>query len=341
MVFNDLFSFEAIRDYLKARNIEPFLGETLFPEVKVQDMDIAYIKGANNLPVIASVHSLDTETETAARDDVEMVKARLALIKRKIRMSEELIIKLKSPRNSAELEHAKQMFFNDAEQMYMAVKTRIEKMRMDVLVNGVIDRTNTNAQVVSVSYGFPPEHLNSLAGSSVWSDPASDPLNDIITWSERLSENSGVVATRAITSSKVMYTLLSHPKLKQNIVGSSGAFLTKNKLNEFMQSNGLPVIVTYDKKFRREDQSGDYKTERFFPEDRFVMFGDGILGETVYGLTPEEIELQDKGDITENNNVIVQVYNTQDPVSTWTKAVAMALPTFPAAGEVISSAVLG
>ena len=66
------------------------------------------------------------------------------------------------------------------------------------------------------------------------------------------------------------------------------------------------------------------------------MFPDGALGNTIYGLTAEEIELANDSSVDMNSigNIIAMVYNTTDPVARWTKAVATALPSFPVADEI-------
>lgn len=341
MNFDEIFGYAVLRDYLKERKLPTFLGAILFPEDKVQDIDLAYIKGANNNPVSASVHSFDTETEIASRDSQYMVKERLALIKRKIRMGEELLIKLKTPRTSQELEKAKQMVFNDAEKMFLAVKTRVEAMRMEVLTTGKIV-VDENGAKITVDYGMPTDNIKTLAGTSLWTDPDSDPIKDIINWMDGLITTSGVKATRALTSNVVLSNLISHGKVRKYILGTESKMLTKTVLNDFFVANDLPKVATYDDRYRVQGKDGKYTTKRYFDENKFVMFGDGTLGESIYGLTPEEVELQGKDgfDISENDKVIIQIYSTQDPVSHWTKAVATCLPTFPSANEVISAKVI-
>ena len=68
---------------------------------------------------------------------------------------------------------------------------------------------------------------------------------------------------------------------------------------------------------------------------------DGNLGETLFGLTAEELELRKKPDvdITEIGNVVIEQYATNDPVAKWIKAVATALVTFPCADQVFMATI--
>ncbi|MGP1567972.1 MAG: major capsid protein [Peptoanaerobacter stomatis] len=336
MDFEELFGMSVIRDYLRQRQYKPFLGEILFPEIKIQDIDFAFIKGANNMPVTASIHSFDTQTQISSRTTVDYVKERLALIKKKIKMGEELLIKLNTPRTTAEFEKAKEMVFNDIDMMVMAVKARIEAMRMEALTTGKIV-VNENGANISIDYGVPSTNIKTQAGTSVWTHQDSDPLKDMLDWADSLVINCGVRPTRALTSGAILSTLLNHGKVKRDMFGSTTKMISKKELNDFLESHDLPTIATYDERYKVQNTNGTYITKRYFDENKFVMMPEYELGETVYGLTPEEVELQGKSgqEISESEKVTVQIYATQDPVGRWTKAVATCLPSFPVASEVL------
>ena len=204
MGYEELFSTGTILDYLKERTFPVFLGEVLFPETKIQDFDLEYIKGANCLPVSASIHSFDTETEIASRDAIEKVKQSLALVKRKIKMDEKLLIKLQSPRNAAELESAKKLYFNDVDKMVLAVKTRVEAMIMELISSGRITTEENGLTGLTLDYGLSSSQIKTNAGTSLWTDPQSDPLKDLDEWVNEMV-NSGVsTPTRALTSNVVL-----------------------------------------------------------------------------------------------------------------------------------------
>ena len=59
----ELLSLRELVDYTQTRQFPPLMGEVLFPEQKIDALEIEMLKGANNLPVAASVHAFDTETE--------------------------------------------------------------------------------------------------------------------------------------------------------------------------------------------------------------------------------------------------------------------------------------
>ena len=109
-----------------------------------------------------------------------------------------------------------------------------------------------------------------------------------------------------------------------------------------LQQFNLPTIVTYDAKYNKENAEGVLVKERYFPENKLVMFGDENPGESIFGVTPEESRLLSNGS---NNytvgNIFAMVYESNlDPVGTWTKASGTALPSFPEADNVFQATVL-
>ena len=103
----EVFNTNELVNYFKERKVTPMLGESLFPERKIQDIEFDMILGTGGLPVSAEVHAFDTETQLASREAIEKGVASLALIKRKIKIAEKEIIKINNPRTDSELAFVK------------------------------------------------------------------------------------------------------------------------------------------------------------------------------------------------------------------------------------------
>ncbi|MTI56150.1 major capsid protein [Geosporobacter ferrireducens] len=331
----ELFNVKEILNYLSNRQYPALLGENLFPEVKKQSLTFDIIKGAGKVPVIASVHAFDTEAEIGSREGSKQAME-LALVKRKLPMKEQDIIALESPRNAAEQQYLMKEVYNDIDVLVAGVKARIELMRMDALANGVLT-INENNLNLTIDYQVPDDHKEALAGTDVWTSPDSDPIGDMERWADALD----VKPTRALTSKFVRNALLRHPKIIGALFGRDSMRVpTVSDLNAFMTQHQLPTIATYDEVYRKQEANGTYTRNRYFPANKFVMFGPDILGETIYGPTAEEIRLTRDPNIQTQmiGKVLAMVYEEgKDPVSTWTKAVATALPSFPAADEVFQA----
>ena len=331
----DLFTQNEVLNYVRNREYKPLLGETLFPERKTPSLKFDQIRGGSRIPIAASVHAFDTEAQIGSRQ-ASKETLELTLIKRKMQLKEEDIIALENPRTQVEQEYLVGQVYNDIDVLVAGVRARIEAMRMEVLATGKIT-VKENGLDLSVDYHVPTSHQEALAGSNMWTDASADPLADIERWIDALDN----VPTRALTSRKVYRTFATHPKIVAAIFGKdSGRVVSQGDLDAFMETHGYPVIRTYDEKYKVQKNDGTYTTKKYFAENRFVMFNDDLLGETLYGPTAEETRLSHDPsvDTSKVGNVLATVYDeTRDPVGTWSKAVATALPSFAAADEVFQA----
>lgn len=330
----ELFEQRVVLNYLRAVEYPDLALESLFPERKQPGLKFTQIQGASSTPVSATVHAFDTESEIGSRQ-AETRDLELFLIKRKLQLTEEQIIALESPRNEAEKSYLMNNVFNDVDVLVQGVRARVEAMRGEALANGKIVIKENNLNLV-VDYGVPLANQEALSGTDLWSHADSDPYADMLRWSQAL----GSSPTKALTSQKILMTLLMHPLTKAALGKGESGIVTIRDLNAFLGELGLPVIATYDKSYRLQKADGTYESKRYFPENKFVMFSDSTLGETVYGPTAEEIRLtRDPSiEITMEDKVLAMVYEESvDPVGTWTKAVATAIPSFPSANEVFQA----
>ncbi len=328
----ELLSYKELVDYAKTRTPQQKVLEEVFPSRKTEALEIRMIKGANNLPVSASIHAFDTEAEIDQRESGSYDTAELALIKRKRKLSEKEIIRLETPRNNAEEREAASRIYNDVEDLHDSVLTRAEAMRGEALSTGKL-AINENGYKAEIDYGVPANHK----GVFTWSDGSGDILMNMDSSVDRIVTDTGFTPTRVLTSKKNLNIVLRDEKIRKAILGvNSDKLLSRQELNNFLQTQGLPRIAVYDAKYRILTAKGTYTAKRYFTESAFVFMPDGNMGETLFGLTAEELELRKKADvdISEIGNVIIEQYATNDPVAKWIKAVATALVTFPCADQV-------
>lgn len=333
----EIMSTQELINYTKTRQPIPMMGDLLFPERKIEGLEIEMIKGASNLPVAASVHAFDTETEIASREGTSKAIEELALIKRKIKVSEKELIALNAPRSTKEEEQVIHKLFNDVDNLVASVKTRIEAMRMEALSTGKIV-LNENGVKGTIDFGTPSGHKD----TKTWKSGTPDILGDIYTMTDKIVADTGFTPTRALTSRTVLNTILKDEKIRAAMFGVNAAKVaTLTELNQLLASQGLPTIATYDAQYRVQNNKGLYTPKRYLADNMFILMPDGMMGETLYGLTAEEVELRNKSDIDITNigNIIVEQYATTDPVAKWIKAVATALPSFPYADQVFMATI--
>lgn len=333
----EVMNTQELINYTKTRQLTPMMGEVLFPERKIEGLEIEMIKGASNLPVSASVHSFDTETEIASREGTSKAIEELALIKRKIKVSEKELIALNAPRSTQEEQQIINKLFGDVDNLVASVLVRVEAMRMEAISTGKLV-INENGVKATIDYGTPSSHK----GDKTWKSGTPDILGDIYTMTDKIVGDTGFTPTRALTSRTVVNTILKDEKIRSAMFGVNAAKVAAlNELNQLLASQGLPMLATYDAQYRTQNAKGLYVPKRYLADNTFILMPDGMMGETLYGLTAEEVELRNKVDIDITNigHVIVEQYATTDPVAKWIKAVATALPSFPYADQVFMATI--
>lgn len=324
-------------NYTKERKVEGMMGDILFPERKTEALEIDMIKGASNLAVAAKIHAFDVEAEIGSREGAEHDLQDLALIKKKIKLSEKEIIALENPRSTMEEAEKIRNIYRDVDNLLQSVKTRVECMRMEAVSTGKLI-VNENGIKVAIDYKMPANHKKEIT----WKSGVPKILENMDDCVNQIVKDTGFAPTRVLTSKSNLNTVLRDERVRAGVYGvNSAKLLTVAELNAFLAQQSLPQIAVYDKMYRTQNAKGLYISKRFLPEDAFIFMPDGKLGDTFYGLTAEELELRKDTSVETDNigNIVVVQYNTNDPVAKWIKAVATAMVSFPYADQVFVASI--
>lgn len=146
----------------------------------------------------------------------------------------------------------------------------LEKQRWEAIVNAQIVRQGDNGYRETVTYPNPAGQRVTAGGT--WSNDAYDPFDDL---AGRLDffYAQGYGVSRIIASRRVMTILAGNQKMAQRaanvrVLSTSDVFgrLTESQINQYLSSEGLPTIETYDLQWRSETATG-----RFLPNDVMVF----------------------------------------------------------------------
>lgn len=234
--------------------------------------------------------------------------------------------------NQAYIDTVMNRIFDDETRLLRGARASRERMRMMALTTGVIVMT-ANGQAFTFDYGL--EHKDDVKVS--WSDhDNSDPIEDIRVVKEEIEQETGCVITRAMCDGKTLRNLRNNKKIKNDIyadrqnIGAITNRMVKDYIAE--QLDGLKIVVN-DIRYKDENE----QTQRFMPENTFVMFPDGALGKTWFGTTPAESDLQagNAANVTiTDTGVAVTTVQKVDPVNVETIVSMICLPSFESADEV-------
>jgi hypothetical protein len=334
------FSRKATLAYARAREPRNYVGRALFPDKYVNELTFEYWKDLNLLPVMASVQAFGAEAEQASREGVERVEGAIPTIKRKIPLTGRALVAMRREGAGDEAMVA-DILYNDLDNMIDAVHARVEALRIEALHSGKLVLAE-NGVKMTVDYGVPSAHQETLTGDDKWSNEKSSPIQCMQEWVQTIRAATGITPTRALTSSEVITHLMKNTEIRQLIYGDLGGAraITRAQLNELLVQMELPQLLAYDEMVRRQKADGTYETFRFLPSNKFILLPGEAVGETLLGPT-EDAMLDADIETHEMAGIYAAVYReTMDPPVIFTKAAICAIPTFPLADAVFQATVL-
>jgi hypothetical protein len=333
----DLVSAKNIAEFWLEKNLneQPMLGETLFPSQKEIGVRLEWIKGAHNQPVGLRLSAYDSKSIRRDRKGFEKYETEMPFFKESMYIDEELRKNLNTmlqTNNEQLINSILTKIFNDEIELINATRITLERMRMEALTNGTITLAS-NGQAYSYDYGF--EADQKVTAETSWSNPDSDILGDIVKIVEDMKAK-GITITRAICNSSVAKNFRTNTAIKNAVyVFANGTVnvTTARALDYIYNETGVSFYV-YDNVYVNED--GD--AVRYVADDTVVFLPDGTLGNTHFGVTPEESDLMNSlaAEVSLVDGAIaVTTHKEHDPVTVETKVSMVALPSFERANEVV------
>lgn len=318
----------------------PYLGEELFPSAKKLGLELKWIKGAKGLPIVLKPSAYDVTAVPRERIGFNMVSAEMPFFKESMYIDEvirqELNMVLETG-NQAYIDSVINKVFDDSTQLLDGAAAQRERMRMMALTTGSI-AIAANGQSYTYDYGIPDDNKDTVTTS--WATATTDILKDIQDWQDMIEENTGNRPTRALMSRKTWGYFRANTAIRNSILrNATGVLVPDSEIVSFLSDIlGLNIVV-YAKKYQNEAGA----TVPFVPDDTFILFPEGALGNTWFGTTPEESDLM--GGRTANVSltdvgVAVTTMEKADPVNVETKVTMICLPSFEAADQVVIADVI-
>lgn len=344
----DLVNAKNIATYYEenASNRIPYLGETLFPARKQLGLDLSWIKGFNGLPVQLKPSEFDAKATLRDRIGITKIDTEMPFFREGMRIGEkerQEILKVMSAANSQYLMPVLQRIYDDVTNLIKGASVAPERMIMQLLSTGKISIV-ANRVAYEYDYQLPASHTETLTGAAQWSDPDSNPVEDIKTWQDTVEDDTGVRPTRAICTRKTWNHLLRNKtiRLDMNPVGGQNVILTDSMLQQYLAAKLGITVAVYNKKFALEVGGA---AQLFYPDDYFTLIPDGNLGNTYYGTTPEEADLMSgktNADVSiVDTGVAVTSIVEPHPVNIETIVSQIVLPSFETIDNIFIAKVAG
>ena len=298
--------------------------QNYLPNENIDEIEYRVTRGNLRDADAAKVRAWDTESPIGSRQGLERIMGELPPISKKIRLGEEERLR----RRALERGDNSQMvdaIYDDAAQMARAVVARVELLRGEALFNASL-AINENGVVQTVNFGRRGSHT--VTAAILWSSVATaTPVADLRAWVQTYIDTNGVAPAYGLTSTAVLSNLMRNAEIRAlaNTTAGAPAIVTLDTVNAVFSAFGLPPLFAYDTAVRV-----DGVQTRVTPANKLVLMPPAgePLGKTFFGTTAEALELTEAKAIGQDQapGMIATVLKLDDPVSTWTKVGAIALP---------------
>lgn len=341
----DYFTSKALASYYNTlmadKNMQPFLGDVLFPARKKIGLDLKWIKGAKGLSTSLSLSNFDVKSTKKDRIGFSAVQTEMPFFKNDMlideKLRQELLIAIEAG-NTEYIDTILTQIFDDTKTLLDAAAVARERMRMQLISTGTITLAENG---VEYSYNYGLASNQQYTPSTLWNNASADVLADIQAMQDVIEDKGYARPSRAITSRRIMRELMKNQTIKNAVFGfqNSQIALTEQNVKDYFLTNAGISIEVYDKKYL----AGNVAT-RYIPEDLFILIPEGNLGNTWFGTTPEEADLMsgatDAEVVIVDTGVAITTTKTTDPVSVDTKVSQVVLPSFEAADQIVIADVI-
>ena len=323
-----------------ASNQIPYLGATLFPARKKAGLDLSWLKGSRGLPVSLMPSAFDAKATFRDRIGFDKLETEMPFFREGFKIKERDRQEMLRVQETTDpyAEEVLARIFDDARNLIDGANVVPERMIMQLLfpVNGECG-ISIKANGVDYTYDYDADgswktsNYTALTTTALWTAPeTADPFAAFKTVKDAIRAKTGDELTVAIMNTYTFNLMTATDAMKNRYLSTSGislGYLTDAEAKAVVQgTSGLQVAV-YDKQYK--DESG--VAHSFVPDGYVCLLPSGNLGNTWYGTTPEEADLQG------SNSAEVSIVNTgvaisreiqNHPVNINTFASEIVLPSF-------------
>lgn len=312
-----------------------YLGERLFPARKIQGLELNKVGGRAGLPVQLKASAFDTQATYRDRLSIEVTKQKMPFFRERMKVDEEIRQQILAISNEAILRPYITRYFDDTVNLVRGARAARERMAMQLISTGHVI-IEGNGVKLDYNYGFNKKQIAKPV--TTWDDTAnSTPLQDMSDWIDDFRTNFHVPLQYAVMTTKTFNLIKASQSIKQiiypNAANVSNQFVTSNQVKEVIQ-NGIGLTVLINDNAYADEVGGAGK--QFFPNGvvTFLPVG-GVLGNMVFGTTPEEIDLLANSKTAANTRITdtgVAIYTRliDHPVNVETIVSQICLPSFGA-----------
>lgn len=323
-----------------ASNQIPYLGATLFPARKKAGLDLAWLKGSRGLPVSLMPSAFDAKATFRDRIGFDKLETEMPFFREGFKIKERDRQEMLRVQETTDpyAEEVLARIFDDARNLIDGANVVPERMIMQLLfpVGGECG-ISIKANGVDYTYDYDTDgawktsNYTALTTTALWTAPTTaDPFAAFKTVKDAIRAKTGDELTVAIMNTYTFNLMTATDAMKNRYLSTSGislGYLTDAEAKAVVQGTSGLQIAVYDKQYK--DESG--VAHSFVPDGYVCLIPSGNLGNTWYGTTPEEADLQGSGSAEVsivNTGVAITREIQNHPVNINTFASEIVLPSF-------------
>lgn len=312
--------------YVRELEVPGVQLDAVLPNVVVSDIEYELQNIEIHKVQVARYRSWDTAPPLGKRPGFATVRGEIPPLGLSMRVNERELPMLSRLRAEAPREgDTADRIWNDAETGVVAVQSRIEIARGDLLTDGIVT-IEENGVKVTADFSVPGTHI--VAAGTAWSNHAGAvPITDERAWlATYKADNAGQMPAYALTSDEVIadLTLSAQYRNLAPVTGVVPGIITDQTVAQVRRSLQLPPLVSYNTLL--PDASDNLV--RVINERKFIYVRPGVMGSTFYGVTPDAMVMAGEGIIKMQDapGVIAFAEQTIRPAAMYTTGAGVALP---------------
>jgi hypothetical protein len=323
-----------------------YRGNEFLPPVTVDDVEIEYLLGSRQKPVMAQIISWDSEAPIGSKRGVaEKVQMELPPIKRKERISEKELLRFLQPRaGTSDQRQVLSSVYDMTARLVLNIQARVEWLQMQALSEDVVTYDEAGI-IMQFDYGITGAQQIDLATQTdgtgadvsadygpVWTDHTnSTPVSDLMVLCRKVQQLTGRRPRTMVLSPEAFDHLLLNAQIKGFIFETTAPNrpLIPEEVNQVMRRYDLPTFTTYDELLAAENEDGTTTEIRPMAVNKSFLLPDLNVGNTLWGPTAESRILIGTPYQNVRAGIWANTYGMDEPPSEWVKAVGVTFPSMP------------
>lgn len=338
----DFINSKEIALYLKELPTEDTIDQALFPTKKQMSTNIEFAKGSKKKAVVLRMSTFDVAAKVRALSaELSVVKKEMPFFKEAIGINETTrrdLINAMNANNQNLIDALTEQVFENYAVLREGARIAMKRMRTQLIQNGEINITSSDGDIV-VDYGVPSNHkINIQTGK--WNTAAADIVGDIKKYQKLMvKENYPKPNIMLMTEATFDATFMINTAIKGAILSGYNTNFPilgqQDYIDYIKRVCGVTIVFLEDSVYYAEDGA---EATPYYEDKKITFMSGSTLGNTVYGVTPEEYDKSygsGKLDTTMVDNVAVTTMVKEDPVSVDVKVSMIGIPSFERADEVL------